>query len=369
MRHMTMTTRSRFGWGVGQVAAVLTTVLIPAVAAAQSAPQPAQASSSAPAVRVGGTIFADYTIVEAPKVRDAAGQNVTGHAFNLTRAYINVSGSVNSTVSFRITPDIVRQNETNTAGSLMLRLKFAYFNVALAGNRSVRAGMQQTPFVDGQEGVYRYRFQGVSWAEQDGALASADLGLSFRTPLGKWGDAHVGVYNGEGYNRPEVNNTKALMTRVTLRPMPDHAVAKGLRLTGYYHADSYVNDAPRTRAMASAWFEHARFNAGVDLLRKVDQVTPTAAKITGEGMSVFVTPFLQEKGRGVEGLFRLDLFDPNVDVAGSQRRLIAGVAYWFPRQGSTNYALLANMEQLSFHGGATARATDRKFSVHALIGF
>ena len=348
---------------------LLVGVAWPIAAAAQASGQAAAPASTAPTVRVGGTIFADYTITDAPKVRDAAGQDVTGHAFNLTRAYINVSGSVNSTVSFRITPDIVRQNDTNVSGSLVFRLKFAYFNIALAGDRSIRAGMQQTPFVDGQESVYRYRFQGLSWAEQDGALASADLGVSFRTPLGKWGDAHVGLYNGEGYNRPELNNTKALMTRVTLRPIPDHAVAKGLRLTGYYHADSYVNDAPRTRIMASAWFEHRRFNAGVDVLRKIDQTTPAATKVTAEGMSIFVTPFLREKGRGVEGLFRLDLFDPNVNVAGSQRRVIAGVAYWFPRQGSTNYALMGNMEQLSYRGGATARATDRKFSVHALIGF
>jgi hypothetical protein len=342
----------------------------PALAAGQTAGQgTTPPAPTSPTIKVGVTIFADYTVVEAPKVRDAAGRLVTGHEFSVMRSYINVTGSVTDRITFRITPDIVRQTDGSVAGSLMFRLKFAYFNVALPHDMSVRAGMQQTPFVDGQESVYRYRFQGLSFSERDAALASADIGLSWRAPLGKYGDVHVGVYNGEGFNKPEVNEQKALMARVTVRPLPDHDVARGLRLTGYYHGDAYVKDAPRTRAMGTVWFEHARFNAGMDLLKKVDQPLPTAAKITGEGLSVFVTPFFDRKGRGLEGLLRMDFFDPNVDVAGSQRRLIAGVAYWFPKPGTATAALLANVEQLSYRGGATPRPTDRKFGVHALITF
>ncbi len=348
----------------------------PAVAAAQSTGQPptppAPAAAPAPftpSIRVGVTIYADYTVVEAPKVRDAAGRDVTGHGFNVMRSYINVTGSVTDRITFRITPDIARTTDGSLSGSQIFRLKYAYFNVALPHNMSVRAGMQQTPFVDGQESVYRYRFQGLSFSERDAALASSDIGLSWRSPLGKYGDVHVGVYNGEGYNKPEVNEQKALMARVTVRPLPDHNVAKGLRLTGYYHGDAYVKDAPRTRAMGTVWFEHARFNAGLDLLKKVDQPLPTVTKVTGEGLSVFVTPFFDRKGRGLEGLLRMDFFDPNVDVAGSQRRLIAGVAYWFPKPGTATAALLANVEQLSYRGGVVSKPTERKFGVHALITF
>lgn len=342
-------------------------LVVPAPAAGQTAGSPAP--PAAPSIRVGATIFADYTVVEAPKVRDAAGNEVTSHAFNIMRSYINVTGTVTDRISFRVTPDIVRQTDTNVAGSLMFRLKFAYFNVALPHGMSLRAGMQQTPFIDGQESVYRYRFQGLSFAEQDGALASADLGLTWRATAGRFVDVHAGVYNGEGYNKPEVNDRKALMARVTVRPAPDHAVAKGLRLTGYYHGDAYVKDAPRTRAMGSVWFEHARFNAGIDVLRKVDQPLPTVTKVTGEGLSFFLTPFFDQKGRGVEGLLRMDFFDPNVDVAGSHRRVIVGLAYWFPKPGSATAALLANVEQLSYSGGVTSRPADRKFGVHALITF
>jgi hypothetical protein len=348
----------------------------PAVAAAQSTGQPptppAPAAAPAPftpSLKVGVTIFADYTLTESPKATDATGAKITANGFNIGRSYINVTGSVTPRISFRITPDIARATDGSLSGSQLFRLKYAYFNVALPHDMSVRFGMQQTPFVDGQESVYRYRFQGLSFSENDAALASSDIGLSWRTPLGKYGDVHVGVYNGEGYNKPEVNAQKAFMARVTVRPLPDHSVAKGLRLTGYYHGDAYVKDAPRTRAMGTVWFEHARFNAGLDLLKKVDQPLPTATKVTGEGLSVFVTPFFDRKGRGLEGLLRMDFFDPNVDVAGSQRRLIAGLAYWFPKPGTATAALLANVEQLSYRGGVVSKPTDRKFGVHALITF
>jgi hypothetical protein len=342
-------------------------VVVPVMAAGQTTG--GTAAPAVPSIRVGVTIFADYTVVEAPSVRDAAGNDVTSHAFNLRRSYINVTGSVTDRITFRVTPDIVRQTETNVAGSLLFRLKYAYFSVALPHEMSLRVGMQQTPFVDGQESVYRYRFQGLSFSERDAALASSDIGVSWRARLGRYGDVHAGVYNGEGYNKPETNDRKAFLVRATIRPVPGHAVARGLRLTGYYHGDAYVKDAPRTRAMGTVWFEHARFNAGLDLLRKVDQPLPTAAKVTGEGLSVFVTPFFDRKGRGFEGLVRVDFFDPNVDIAGSHRRVIAGLAYWFPKPGSATAALLANVEQLSYRGGATPRPTDRKFGVHALITF
>lgn len=185
---------------------------------ATAAAQPSGAE--VPSIRVGATIFTDYTVVDTPVARDA---------FNVTRSYINVSGSVSERISFRVTPDVVRQTDGSTAGSLMFRLKFAYFSVALPRDMSLRAGMQQTPFIDGEESVYRYRFQGLSFAEQDGALASADVGVSWRSPLGRYGDVHVGIFNGEGYNRAEVNGEQALMARVTVRPAPGHAVARGLR--------------------------------------------------------------------------------------------------------------------------------------------
>ncbi len=338
---------------------------VPAQAWAQAA---ASQAGSAPTIRVGATIFADYTVTESPKAGQG-NETFTANAFAVTRSYINVTGTVSRRVSFRITPDIARATDGSLSGSQIFRLKYAYLDVAVTGPTSVRLGMQQTPYLGLVDDVYRYRFQGTTFPERDGGLVSADVGATVRTRMGGWGDLHAGVYNGEGYQKPEVNRHKALMARFTVRPAPSHAVAKGLRLTGYVHQDAYADAAPRDRAVVSAWFEHPRVNAGADWVRRVDQVSGAASRITGEGWSMFVTPFFDEKGQGLEGLLRLDRFTPNVDRDGAWTRVIAGAAYWFPREGTATAALLANLEQVSYRDFTTPRPTDRKLSLHALITF
>jgi hypothetical protein len=351
------------------------TVAPPVAASPQATPTPTATPTPAPVVpsiRVGVTIFADYTVNETPKITDANGDQVSLSGFNLTRSYINVTGNVTSRVSFRVTPDVVRNSDAGSGlnGSLMFRVKFAYAQLRAGSDTLIRFGLQPTPLIDGQEGVYRYRFQGTSFAEREGGLQSADAGLTVLTPLPKgYGDVHVGLYNGESYSRAEVNNMKALMMRATFKPLPAHEVAKGLRLIGYYHIDSYAKDAPRTRAAASAMFEHTRFNAGVDYMRRVDQPTRTSAEVTGQGVSFFVTPFFQEKGRGVEGFFRFDNFDPDVDLPGRRHRLITGLAYWFPRPGAATAAVLAHVEQVRMSGLTPMRTTERRFTLNVFINY
>ncbi len=355
--------------------AICIVLALPAVAAGQTPTPQATPTPTpfVPSIRVGAQIFTDYTVNETPKVTDSNGNQVTLNGFNLTRSYINVTGNVTSRVSFRVTPDIVRNSDAGSAlnGSLIFRLKYAWAQLRTGKDTLIRLGLQPTPFIDAQEGVYRYRFQGTSFAEREAGLTSADAGVTVMTPLPNgYGDIHVGLYNGESYSRAEVNNMKALMMRAMVRPLPGHDVAKGLRLIGYYHIDSYAKGLPRTRAAASAMFEHRRFNAGVDYMRRVDQPTPTSAEVTGKGVSFFVTPFFHEKGNGLEGFFRFDAFDPDVDVVGKRNRLITGLAYWFPRPGTPTAAVMAHVEQVRMSTLATSmRTTERRFTLNVFINY
>ncbi|HXM76455.1 MAG TPA: hypothetical protein VN971_06760, partial [Thermoanaerobaculia bacterium] len=109
-------------------------------------------------VNVGGTIFADYTYQDAPTSTDADGGVIHPNSFNLSRAYINVTGQISHWVSFRITPDITRQTVSgsgvtlNTNNSLVFRLKYAYgqinFDDFTTHGSWLRIGTQQTPYVD-----------------------------------------------------------------------------------------------------------------------------------------------------------------------------------------------------------------------------
>ena len=69
-----------------------------------------------PKVNVGATIFGDYTYTDSPTTKDADGNVIHPSAFNITRAYINITGNLNHLIAFRITPDVSR--ETGTGSTL-----------------------------------------------------------------------------------------------------------------------------------------------------------------------------------------------------------------------------------------------------------
>ena len=359
--------------------------LIAAIVPGQALAQVTPAAGYTPpddtqSIRVGAVIFYDYSFTSTPKTTDAGGNSISANSFNVPRAYINITGNVSSIVGFRITPDITRESGSGSSlnGSMSFRLKYAYAQMNLdrfTGNwRStyVRAGIQQTPFIDGEEGVYRYRFQGTLFAERDGGLSSADAGLSFHTNIpNNYGDIHVGVYNGDGYSRAEANDQKALMLRATVRPMPGGgALARGLRVTGYIHEDKAITNADRKRAIGSVWLEQRKFNFGFDYLRRSDEASATAARIKSDGFSFFLTPFFQEKGNGFEALLRYDSFRPNSDLDARQNRAIAGLAYWFPHPGgNATSALLLNVERVMFKDYETAQPTQQRIILSGLINF
>jgi len=326
-----------------------------------------------PAIRVGATIFADYTVQQKPKIRDVDNNEVTFNAFTVGRAYINVTGSISHVIAFRVTPDIVRETTAGSAlnGNLTFRLKYAYaqFNLDDWMNRGswVRLGMQQTPWVDFEETVYRYRFQGTIFADREGFLSSSDVGASFRYNLpGNYGDIHGGFYNGETYTRAEVNDQKAFMVRGSLRPLRMHPVLRSMRLTGFYDHDAYVRNAERRRAVGAVTFEHPKLNAAFSLLSATDQTRAAAAEVDGRGFSAWVTP---RTARGWEGLLRYDQLSPNRSDDSQKKRTLAGIAYWFPRQGTVSTVLLFDVEQVKYDDYAPARPTERRFAVHALVNF
>jgi hypothetical protein len=343
-----------------------------------------------PKVNVGGTIFADYTYQDVPTARDADGNTIHSNSFNLSRAYLNVTGQISHWVSFRITPDVTRQTLSsgttgvtiNTNNSLVYRLKYAYgqinFDDFLTHGSWLRIGTQQTPYVDFAEGVYRYRFQGTIFVDREGFLSSSDLGVSthWNIPM-NYGDLHVGVYNGETYSGAEANDQKAFQARLSIRPAPMVPVVKGLRLTGFYDGDHYVKDAERKRYVVAMTFEHPYVNAGVEYLDAKDRTSATKAFSThAAGWSAWITP---RTPIGIEALLRYDEIKPNkdnntVDPNGKRKRTIAGLAYWFPvTKAGIAAALLADYENVKYDGFAVTNANnkpeEKRYALHTLFNF
>src|SRR4051794_12509081 len=329
-----------------------------------------------PKISVGATIFGDYTYVESPKTKDADGNPINASSINITRAYINITGSLNHLIAFRITPDIARETSSGASlsGSQLFRLKYAYVQLNLddwaTKGTWIRGGIQQNPYTDYTEGIYRYRFQGPIFAERATGLPSADAGIAGHYNFaGNYGDVHAGFYNGEGYSKAEANNEKAFMVRGTVRPFPlGGTMLKGLRLTAFIDDDHYLEGAKRERDLGEITYEHPLVNAGFDLLRAKDRTSAAKPQISAKGWSLWVTPKLGTKGW--EALIRHDNYLPN-DAIHSQKqtRDIEGIAYWVPNLSGKTAAILFDRDSLKRSGLTPAAPNTTNYEVKMLLSF
>ena len=370
-------------------------VLFPTWAAAQVTPAAGFVPpDDTPSIRVGATIFGDFTATTNPQIKDADGNLVSQSQFNVSRSYINITGNISHVIAFRVTPDIVRVTDASgtLSGNSTFRLKYAFvqFNLDdwMTRGSWVRFGAQQTPIIDYVENIYRYRFQGPVFYENAngaGALVSADFGASFHYNLpSNYGDIHVGVYNGEGTNgiagnnasnatgagAADANDQKAVQIRGTLRPFATMApILRGLRVTGFYDADNYVSGDEKTRAIFNTTFEHQYVNVGFDYMQRKDQTLASAADVTGSGWSVWATP---KAPNGWEGLLRYEQFTPNTSSTTGDRvrkHGVYGIAYWFPHQGNVSTALLVDYDTTTFSNFSPATPAQNKIAVHGLVNF
>jgi hypothetical protein len=335
-----------------------------------------------PSIRVGATIYADYTYQTTPQVTDADGNVINPNAFNVTRSYINVLGNLSHIVAFRVTPDIVRQSglitlvspNTITNDSLVFRIKYAFvqFNLDdwMTKGSWARFGIQQTPFLDYSENIYRYRFQGTTFTEREGLYNSADAGASFYYNLpSSYGEVHVGVFNGEGYTKLDPNDQKAIEIRGTVRPFARQApILRGLRLTGFYFGDHYIRNSERTRAVAQVTFQQNYINAGVDYVHAHDQPSIAVRDVPSTGWSVWATPRKPfTNGSSIEALLRYDHFNPDTATSESRPRTIVGVAYWFPHQGNVQCTMMLDYDGQTFNNFPTPQLSQKKIAIHGQI--
>jgi hypothetical protein len=334
-----------------------------------------------PSIKVGVVFYGNYTYTSAPQSTDSDGNKISPNSFDVTRSYLNFTGNINHRVQYRITPDVTRATVTGATASfnnsLVFRIKYAYMQFNLddwSGSWKqtwIRMGANQTPLVDWEEGIYRYRFQGTTFSERVGRLTSSDFGVSFHTSFPKnYGEIHTGIYNGDGYTAAEANNRKAFQTRVTVRPLATSSslTARGFRGTAFYDWDTYMKNDPRERLWFQGLFENAHLTAAVDWLDAKDQPNAAAAEIHGRGYSVWATPAFQEKNKGPELLLRWDSYTPSLaNTSARQNTAIFGASYWFRHEGTSTASLLVDEEIVKFPG--TATASQRRTIVHLLFNY
>ncbi len=336
----------------------------PATTPAPEQPEPAAAESTPLSMKslklkLSGVLFASWGIDLAGANPEADGEVAGNNRFDVTRAYVNVEPQLTEHISLRITPDITRVSGTggNVDGNLAFRLKYAYaqFDEIVPG-LAVKAGLQQTAYLDFEDSLWKYRVLGSSAYEFFTGKPSSDFGIGV---VGAHLDGllayQVVLANGEGYTKAERapaypngnGKYKELGARVTVAPFAgDRGPLRGLRLTGFgqYGLSESVRIAGETeragslRLLGLASYEHPRFTVaagygvtGDDEIQRDD--ADAAVGLEERRGSLFTGFGFVNLPLHLRLLGRYDAYDPDGDANGDERtRIIGGLAYLFTDQ-------------------------------------
>ncbi|MBI5838088.1 MAG: hypothetical protein HZB25_12695 [Candidatus Eisenbacteria bacterium] len=265
--------------------------------------------------------------------------------FGVDRAYLNVRGSLNRRGVYRLTLDA----ERTTGERLFDYVKYAYDGVVFSPSATVLLGMQQTPLVDFEEGIWKYRFVQKVLSDNEGKLTSSDLGLGAEGILNRKLAYKVLVSNGEGYKKAEADRAKDLAGRLTYTVLP------GLRLSAF--ANYGLIDTSKARAAslvrhryaALLSYEQPRYTVLAQALGAEDQSRSDAQRVQSGGVSLGGSWEAVSDWR----LFgRFDMYDPDrLKPDNAHFRGLLGVSYAW---GSNMVVALSN--QWTTYG---ALATDK----------
>ena len=305
---------------------------------------PGQAQPAQPAVAVGGVVYAQYVY----QISDTANH---ANSFDVTRAYLNVTGRFSEGLATRVTGDVYR----NADGSASYRLKYAYAAYTPnAGALTFKLGLIHTAWLDWEETLWDYRMQGSMPLERNGGyVSSADFGAGVD---GRWAGERLtlqlAVVNGENYNRPEGDQRKDLQGRVSARLARSGEGSRvgGVRLTAYGQLGTPTTGGTRNRFLGMLSYRSSQITLAAQAAIMRDAAgTPAPPTVPGRLLAAYGTYRVPRSHAAI--LARVDVVDPNTNVAANGfTRVIAGASY----QLTPNLRLLADLDHLIYQGTLTA---------------
>jgi hypothetical protein len=338
----------------------LTSIAVLCLSGSALAQEPGNASpvpNSYPNVSFGVVTFLQY---EA-ELHEANGYN----AFDITRGYMNIQAQLTNRVRVRFTPDVRPTTDASLNQNLALRLEYASLDAKVTDNVSVMFGLHETPWLTFEESLNRYRVIGPFFAERLGLIPGpTDLGVSIKY-TGENVEAHVGVYNGEGYGRAEIDQYKSIDGRVSVRPFADDSELGNVHISGFYQYGWYAKDRPRNVAIIMGSYEKPHFVGTAQYLSATDNPF-VAVDVKRRGLS-----FFGEGRQGVIGwaaLGGLDVFTPDLSNENdSRRRYIFGGANWRPL-GRGRLGIVVTLTQ-EYQSAGVGQLLDRRLLAQTHVEF
>ena len=224
------------------------------VAYAQTTTDPATAQTTT-AVNEGRVTFGVLAYLQYDvELHEQDGYN----AFEVTRGYFDVKARLSDRIRVRFTTNVRPTTDATLEQNLTARLEYAYLDAAVTDRTSILFGMQETPWLTFEESVNRYRVQGQMFTEREGLIPGpSDLGAAAVYKTRRL-EAHLGVYNGEGYGRAEIDKYKSVQGRGTGTLYSSESGQSKVRLSGFYSYGWYAKDRPRNIGIVMASYDSAR---------------------------------------------------------------------------------------------------------------
>jgi len=332
-----------------------------AVAAAAEAQAPERVdatpvNSSFPAVTFGILTFLQYQA----QLHESNGYN----AFDVTRGYLNIQAKLSDRIRVRFTPDVRPTTDASLNQNLALRLEYASLDVQATDTIAIMFGLHEMPWLAFEETVNRYRVVGPFFSERLGLIpGTTDLGVSVLRSTERT-EFHVGVYNGEGQGRAEIDKYKSIDGRATFRPFSGDSELAKVTVSGFYQYGWYARDRPRNVAIAMGSYENDNLVLTAQYLSATDNPF-VAVDIERKGFSFFGEGRQGPTGWSIIG--GLDLFDPDgSNDSDNQRRLMFGGAHW-SQISRARLGVVISLEQT--HQTANSELLERRLLAQTHIEF
>ncbi len=321
------------------------------------------ADADAQSIKPQAEIYGDYTYDMTESKNDI-------NSFNIKRAYFGVKGSLvkdnegGMKVNYRLILDVGEFSDLGAKGTYDVKnvdgkdqveiksaganglyiafLKYAYLELQDMGlsGLTLQLGQIPTPWISFEDKFIGMRWWSASFTDRNKLLNSADRGLSLSYNLpAKYGEIVLSAVNGEGYKKPEDTKMKDFMARISVRPVPNMDIVKGIMLHYYIgygkaNTDKTNPDAEsvRQRMALGLSFDSDYFLLLGQYAMTEDGLDSDNTKITkGVGYSVStrlkLEKLLDSNSTGI--FFRYDHYDPNTDKDKDAKSIIITGPYYY----------------------------------------
>jgi len=309
-------------------------------------------------VTISGVAFLQYAYglkADSTTVNKSRDNN-----FDVTRAYVNVLGKLANGVQTRITTDV--DGRKAAANQLSIRLKYAYVGWTPQGSAlTFKTGLFTTPWIDYEEAVWGYRFQGTTLYDRTSFFSSSDFGLGAD---GTWNkdqvNMQVGLFDGEGYSNAPGDPGKDLEGRVSIRVANTDLGGRvgGLRITGYGQVGQATGGGSRNRFIGEVSYKSKMLTLAGEYGMRQDSTGAHTPKQKGAAYGVYGVLNIPNSKAAI--IARFEAFDPNTDSTSNsttvgntsidkQTRIIAGVSYAI----APNLTVLLDLDSTTLQYGST----------------